>query len=810
MKKFIFITSAILISGGLFYKYASTTEDPEPQEATGYWDQYVAMKSDAAGNLPLGMSQLWKSDQKLMKKGSDFFETIRELGPTNVGGRTRVVKMDLSDPNRLWAGGVSGGLWTSPDQGVTWGPVNDQSQTLAVTCFTQNPFNHDVMYYGTGEIHGNSAGRGIKILYGDGIYKSNDHGQTFEYVEASNGDVFKSIWDIQHSRLDSNTFYVATHTGGLYRSTDAGVSFERILLISNPVFRIQIQKNGTMFLATSRGIYKSHENEFKAEVLKSTLPTSGFYRTNVSFCESQSNVVYAMFNTGGNGDNLLGVYRSDDTGTTWKALTNPDNATSLRFGQGNYNCLFGVSPVDPNVVILGAVDATYSVNGGTSWKTLPSTHVDYHYVEFFPNSSNCMVGNDGGIYLHTFNNSARSYSATDRNNGYKVTQFYAGTYYPDSDNLVGGTQDNGTWTGVNENAGSLKVYGGDGSFCAIDEGGERLYYSTQNGNLRRQNLQTRVHNGLYNQLSSVVGTTDFWFINPFEINRTDGTQLYFPTKRYVARTTNAGTSFELITDRIIGNNYAIAVSRSENPIIYFGGQSGILYRIKDAKTATAGNEFRFGQLGPVEYRSGFIGGIEIDPNADSTIYIALSNLGNSSRIWKIRRADSEFPIWEAIGSNLPESLPVNSIEVDPLNSQHIMIGTDFGLYTSVNGGGWWEKVEDIPNVAIHQLRLRESDRKLFIYTHGRGVWLAELSNKPVSVLNAPGVAVEAYPNPVVDHLKFKGIRPEKVEVYTVKGDLLASLKSENGQFDLSQIGHGVYFIRAYEGLKVNTLKIVKH
>lgn len=809
MRKAFLISFSLAVIGLGSYLYLPCSNEPVEDEAIGYFEQYVAMKSDANGNLPLGMSSLWKSDQKLMKSTSRFFESIRELGPTNVGGRTRVVKIDLADNNRLWAGGVSGGLWTSADQGVTWGPVNDQSQSLAVTCFTQNPFNTDVMYYGTGEIQGNSAGRGIKILYGDGIYKSTDHGKTFEFLESSNGEVFRSVWDIQHSRLDSNTIYVATHTAGLYRSRDGGETFERIILISSPVFRIQIQKDGTMFLASSRGIYKAHENDFNAVLMTDGLPNSGFYRTNVTFCESQSNVVYASFNTGNGGDNLLGIYRSNDTGSTWTELVNPDNATTLRFGQGSYNCLLGASPVDPNVVVLGAVDAVYTVNGGQSWKTLPSTHVDYHFVEFYPNTNNCMVGNDGGIYLHSFNNSSRSYSATDRNNGYRVTQFYAGTYYPEGDDLLGGTQDNGTWAGVNDNSGFLKIYGGDGSYCTIDEGGERLYYSTQNGNLRRQNLQTRVHNSLYNALSLVVGTQDFWFINPFEVNRADGAQLYFPTKRYVARTTNAGNNFELITDRIIGNNFAIAVSNAENPTIYFGGQSGILYRISNAKTAAPGDEFRFGQLGPVEYRSGFIGCIEIDPQGDSTIYLGLSNTSNTSRIWKVRRADTESPIWEPIGSNLPAGLPVNSIEVDPLNSQHIVIGTDFGLYTTVNGGGWWEKVEDIPNVSVHQLRLRESDRKLFIYTHGRGVWLGELANRPLQVRELEALQVQAYPNPVSGKLQLRGMQADRVELYSTSGKLLGALKVENGQMDLSDRSAGVYFLRAYNGDSSQTIKIVK-
>jgi len=807
--KTILVVLAILLGVAVNYRVQGnlgTTE--EPKEAIGYYEQYLQMKTDENGEIPRGLHAKWRNDRELMKKASNLFKSLEEVGPNNVGGRTRFIKQDLQVPNKLWAGGVSGGLWTSPDGGASWEAVDDYNSSLAVTCFSQNPLRPNEIVYGTGEARGNSTGQAISGgIAGEGVFQSYDGGKTFRQVEETLDTKYDDIWDIQYSKIDSHSYYIATNTSGIYRTSDSGKTFDRVMSTGTPITRIQILDDGTVYFCMfGSGIYKAHENDF-TPVRLSGLPTSNIGRCNLSYCESQDNVLYAYFSAR-DGESILGVYRSNDGGENWSELANPDNTTNLNFTQGAYNSLLGVSPNDPNHVILGAVRSVFSVNGGSSWVALPNSHSDYHYVEFFPNSKNCLIGNDGGVHKYNFNSSSRTYSSTSLNNSYNVTQFYCGTFYPEGDDIVGGTQDNGTWSGLSDNTTFYKVYGGDGSFCEIDNGGERLYYSWQNGRLRRRTLSTNSNRDLYNALAGATGTTDFWFINPFTINHNASEQIYFPTKRYIARSTDAGISFELITDRIIGSAYAIACTDEEDPTIYFGGQSGVFYRIDNAKTAQSGSEYRLSQQVPNGVRTGFIGNIEIDPQKDSTVYLAMTNVSSNSHVWKVHHADTEFPIFEDIGSNLPEFLPVNWIEVDPLNTDHIIAATDFGLYTTVNGGGWWEKVPNFPNVPVHMLKLRDHDRTLFIYTHGRGSWVAKLSDEVTSIKKEVSKAMSIFPNPAQDLVNLsidKGI----YKLFSLNGQVVQTGEVIDGIINVTNLYSGNYFLKAESNGTIYTSRLVK-
>jgi len=821
--KVIKTISALFVTAIAVYFYSAGDIDREIEvtENPGYFEQFMAMKANSNGVIPRGLRTKWNSESKLMKAGNGLLENIEQVeGPIKTatgnafGGRTRAVLIDSRDPNIIWAAAVSGGLWKSTNGGTNWTPVDDYSSSLAVTCIAQNPFNPMEIVYGTGEGRGNSAG-----IPGEGVFISQDGGESFERMTSTDGSTFNYIWDVEFSKTDSTVFYISTDAQdpnnssnkyGLYKAMGGMDSVQRVFSSSRRIFRIQTLPDSTLFFAReSSGIHRGHEgNSGQFTRLTNGLPTSSIGRCNISYCEAQDSVVYLSIYHSNNSE-VLGVYRSDDRGDSWDEVANPDitlSTTAFQFGW--YAHMLDVSPVNPDIVIAGYQNAVYTTNGGTSWSRLLNSHADYHIATFYPNTSNAIVGNDGGVWRYSYNPSLRTYSYTSLNNEYNVFQYYAGTYYPEGDDIVGGTQDNGTWGGVDDNGSFEKHNGGDGAYCEVDGLGERLYYSSQNGNLGRKNLTTNTKVSLYNQLAAATGSTDFWFINPFTVNRNDGTQLYFPTKNYVARTTNAGNNFQLITGRMIGNAYAIAVTREENPLLYVGGQSGILYWLDSAKTNTAGNEVRIGNLSPAQAR-GFIANIEIDPAGDSTIYLAMSNYSSFPSIWKVRNANTTTPTWESIAGNLPDELPVNWIEVDPLNSDHIIAATDFGLYTTVNGGNWWEKVEEIPNVSIHMIKLREFDRKLFIYTHGRGVWIADLSNNPVSTENAiDPIEVSIYPNPVHDYAKVRGMDNGHMWLYDLTGRVIEEGEFSNAQIDMRSVGQGTYILRMQNGGSEYTQKII--
>ena len=286
----------------------------------------------------------------------------------------------------------------------------------------------------------------------------------------------------------------------------------------------------------------------------------------------------------------------------------------------------------------------------------------------------------------------------------------------------------------------------------------------------------------------------------------DGDQLYVPTRRATYRSTDQGATWTALTSDLLGDSYAVGLSNSDDPIAYIGGSASRIYRVDNAATTESNQEVSLWTTKYPNFLGSMIGCIEVDPNDEGTIYCGLTNIRNKSRIWRIIDADTEEPIWEDIGQGLPESLPVNWIEVDPQMSTHIIVGTDFGLYTSVNNGASWNKEDRIPNVPVDQVRLRNSDRKLFIYTHGRGIWTADLAdNIAVSIADKQLNEISIYPNPTSDRIYISS-KLDNVNLYNSLGEKV--LDSSETEISVSHLKSGTYFVEILNGSNKRIQKIV--
>jgi photosystem II stability/assembly factor-like uncharacterized protein len=771
----------------------------------GFYEQYQMMKANEQGEIPSGLWRKWDKQSNRLDK-SDFFKSVKEMGPSNVGGRVRGLIIDLDNPSRLLAAGVSGGVWESVNSGQNWAPINDYQATLSVSSISQNPFRTNEIVYSTGEASGNSAG-----IPGNGIFKSTDGGKSFSFLEASDIPSFDYTWEIVHSKVYDSVIYVATRDNGLYRSEDAGNSFEQIYKNgSRGVNDILVRTSDStvIFSVPGRGIFQFKEGEENPspEQLTEGLPSSGYGRVLVDHSENNQNVVYAAFATP-SGDDLFGVYKSTDAGKTWQTKANA-SLTGISYNYAWYCFLLAVHPDDPDFVVLSAQKGGFSNNGGDSWQALREGHVDYHVARFVPNSNTFFIGNDGGIYRYS-TTSART-SVSDRNSNFNVTQWYAGDYFPvsEGDQVIAGAQDNNTRIN-NAGLAYTEVLGGDGSYCQISEDGNLFYASYQNGQIRRSNGGSWAN--IYWGLASVAGTQDFHFINPFGINDVDANQVYFPTKNYLVRSADAGSTWELATSALPGNMYCVGITPEDNPTVYIGGASTIFHRVDNALDAEPGDHFFFTPAKRPSNAVGFIGCIEIDPTEPSTIYLAMTNVSTLPRIWKIDDADTENAVWKDISGNLPEELPVNWIEVDPNNSEYIMIGTDYGLYTSTNGGTTWGKDATIPNVPVYMVRFRPEDRKLFVFTHGRGTWVAELEEDIASVAdNGVLPKANAWPNPAQNilHLNVEFSQAE-VQVYDASGKAFSVAQVSKKGLDVSKLQSGVYYGSIESEGKTYSLKFLK-
>jgi photosystem II stability/assembly factor-like uncharacterized protein len=742
-----------------------------------------------------------------MKSGG-ILGDLTELGPGNVGGRTRAFCIDVRDSSRYLAAGISGGIWESNSSGFSWNPVQDDAANLSVTGLAQDPFNPNHWVYCSGEPAGNSAG-----IPGAGIFESWDDAQTFQLISGTGVSPFLYAWRILFSPVDSGTFYVATATGGLWRTQNQGQQFEQVFGNSN-VTDLHALPSGTVVIGVhGQGVYRSFTGASGSFVLSSAGLPPNFRRIEMAVAPSDSSTWYAILENS-NGDDVVGVYRTTDAGGSWTLRGNP-SGFGIRFYFPWYCLALEVDPLNAARILVGSVTSGFSTDGGTTWDELPDSHADYHGFTFLPGQNNVFVAyNDGGLYRHTFQQVNTAF-VQSLNEGYRITQFYAGTYWPTGQTYIGGTQDNGTHQGQQVFGGTKKLFGGDGGFAFKHQQINNVgYVSWQNGHLlRSDNIHEQfpdfdyILNGLDSDFDDNVDENT-WFISPFEGNPLDGDQLYFVTRFRAWMSISRGSLWFPITAPV-ANLYAIGVTNEVYPSIYFGG-TGKFYRVLDAYGSVAGDEDNLSGTIPSSMAGKFMSCIKASPVDTHTLFIGFSSYSTGPMMWKVTQANAS-PVWTDITGDFPLGLPVNSIEVSPWSEQILFAATDYGLYYTTDGGQHWLAENQIPMVSIHQLRMR-SDGRLFVFSHGRGIFSGTLE-APISSMSGTKVQVKCWPNPAGNRLWIDGIAPgSRFEIVNMQGQRLQSGKMTlvPGFIPLEGLPQGRYFIRCLDTeAAVGTVSFIK-
>ena len=742
-----------------------------------------------------------------MKSGG-ILGDLTELGPGNVGGRTRAFCIDVRDSSRYLAAGISGGIWESNSSGFSWNPVQDDAANLSVTGLAQDPFNPNHWVYCSGEPAGNSAG-----IPGAGIFESWDDAQTFQLISGSGVSPFLYAWRILFSPVDSGTFYVATATGGLWRTQNQGQQFEQVFGNSN-VTDLHALPSGTVVIGVhGQGVYRSFTGASGSFVLSSAGLPPNFRRIEMAVAPSDSSTWYAILENS-NGDDVVGVYRTTDAGGSWTLRGNP-SGFGIRFFFPWYCLALEVDPLNAARILVGSVTSGFSTDGGTTWDELPDSHADYHGFTFLPGQNNVFVAyNDGGLYRYTFQQVNTAF-VQSLNEGYRITQFYAGTYWPTGQTYIGGTQDNGTHQGQQVIGGTKKLFGGDGGFAFKHQQINNVgYVSWQNGHLlRSDNIHEQfpdfdyILNGLDSDFDDNVDENT-WFISPFEGNPLDGDQLYFVTRFRAWMSISRGSLWFPITAPV-ANLYAIGVTNEVYPSIYFGG-TGKFYRVLDAYGSVAGDEDNLSGTIPSSMAGKFMSCIKASPVDTHTLFIGFSSYSTGPMMWKVTQANAS-PVWTDITGDFPLGLPVNSIEVSPWSEQILFAATDYGLYYTTDGGQHWLAENQIPMVSIHQLRMR-SDGRLFVFSHGRGIFSGTLE-APISSMSGTKVQVKCWPNPAGNRLWIDGIAPgSRFEIVNMQGQRLQSGKMTlvPGFIPLEGLPQGRYFIRCLDTeAAVGTVSFIK-
>jgi photosystem II stability/assembly factor-like uncharacterized protein len=744
----------------------------------GYYQQWLYIKTNGSNVLPDMRQYNWTQNSN-KRAVSNALLNVVELGPNNVGGRIRAIVIDKANTNRIIIGGASGGVFISENKGSSWRPINDQAVSPSVTYMDQNPLTPSVIYYCTGEASGNSAD-----LIGAGVFKSVDGGNTFTQLAATNNTNFSFCWSVKCSPIDTNTLFVATHNAGLWRSNDAGLTFSRVYNTGTQINDLEILPDGAvMFTIKGSGAYRSATGAINTFSKVASINSTQSARAELAYCRNFPDVVYAAISGPDNSYNgvLKAFYKSSDGGKTFVEKGNPNG--TVNFGFTWYCMSMSVKDNDSNSIFISGVDVGYSKNGGVSWSAGNEMHAD-NQVSIF-SGNNLYLGSDGGLCVYDWSN-PNVY--TSLNNGINITQFYHGDVSPHSNEIFGGTQDNGTIQSINSNKIFSNVFGGDGGYSFYHANDANIkYYATQNGAVYRNGVT----------ISNNIPTSDpKHFIHPYHVNATQGNYVVYPSGTNLYFSKNAGSSFTLAGSVKVGRFFSAASSNDANPSIFSGGSAAFIAIDSILNTTPIVKDLRL--VMPPILRSSFIGGITVYPGYRDKVFLALNNISDSGRVYLASELFSAKPIFKNISGNLPKGLPVNWVECDPLNSSKVIFaGTDYGLYITEDGGFTWIKDTRIPSTVISNIKIHKNNKDIYFFTHGRGIFKGQINNAGISSINEGFTAsVKIYPVPASKQIsvEFESSITGSYELIDTKG---SSLLSGNFEGKLIEINTSILSTGSY-------------
>jgi hypothetical protein len=678
--------------------------------------------------------------------GSGPGESWVERGPNNVGGRTRALVWDPNTTNKVWAGGVTGGLWYNNDitSDGTWTKVDDFWDAIAISSISFDPNNSSIMYVGTGEGFGTGSSRGA------GIWKSTNGGTTWSQLGSTTDFYYINDLVVNNSGVYAavgREYYNGTYHGsgqGLQRSIDGGSTWTQVMpsVGSGPAVPadIEIAADGEIWVGTRQNSF----NEGGGRVYSSTNGTTWTLdythtsagRVELACAPTDEKYVYAIFEVGKAVD---AIKRTTNDGTDWVSLLEPSDAdtgipnSDFTRGQAWYDLIIQVDPNNKEVVITGGIDLFRTDNGGvSSWSQLShwyggfgytNVHADQHQIMFKPGSSSTAVfGNDGGVYYSSNLNIATP-SFTAKNNGYNVTQFYSCAIHPDSGSniFLAGAQDNGTQlyssAGINSTTSPI---GGDGAYC---------HFLQTNGNYA---IGSYVYNNYYPSINagttfsnSAIGGTDNSgsFINQSDFHDALAIQYSVKTNTSLKKITNINSTTPVSSDVSLPSSTGATVTHirsseytAATSTLFLGTSAGGLFKVENADGGTPTMISISGGSLP----NGSISCVDLGSNENELI-VTLSNYGVNSVWYSINGGTS----WTSKEGDLPD-MPVRWVLMNPTSNQEVILATEVGVWATTNfqsaSPNWTASNTGLANVRVDMLKHRTSDNVLIAATHGRGLF----------------------------------------------------------------------------------------
>ena len=725
---------------------------------------------------------------------------FRSIGPAFTSGRVIGFAVDPKNPAKYFVGVASGGVWKTVNAGTTWTPVFDNEASYSIGAIVLDPKNPLVVWVGTGE---NNSQRSVS--YGNGVYKSEDGGRTWRNVGLRTSE---HIGRIAIDPKDSDIVYVASQgplwgpggERGLFKTIDGGKTWKSILNISEHtgVTDVVIDPNDpeTLYCATYQrrrhmwtlinggpesAIYKSTDAGATWNKLRAGLPTVELGRIGLAISPVDSNVLYATVEAA---DRRGGIFRSGDRGGSWERR-NEFDSTAMYYSR------IVADPKEVDRIYVMNVFLMVSDDGGRTLRRLGerSKHVDNHDIWINPeNTDHYLVGCDGGVY-ESFDRGANwEFKAN-----LPVPQFYdittdnAKPFY----NIYGGTQDHFSFGGPSRtrsasgivNSDWFVTNGGDGFRSQVDpEDPNTIYASLQHGVIVRFDKRTGERIGIQPQAGRNEDPMRWNWDSPFIISPHSRTRLYMASDK-LFRSDDRGDSWTVISGQLsrnldrdqlpvmgriwsvdavaknastafFGNASALAESQKKDGLIYVGTDDGLLQVTEDG-----GKNWRkidkFPGVGEMAYVSRIV---TSNHNAE-TAYVAFNNHQNNDFKPYLLKTTDAGRTWTSLSANLPKNGPVWAVAEDHVNPNLLFVGTEFGLYFSIDAGQKWVQLKGgLPTIAVRDLNIQKRENDLVVGTFGRGIYILD-NYTPLRLLKAEMLRQETAVFPVKDALMYIQSQP---------------------------------------------------
>lgn len=688
---------------------------------------------------------------------------IRTVGPAVMSGRISAMDAIIRNGRlTVYVGSASGGLWKSVNGGTTFKPVFDK-YCQSIGAVTIDPSNPDVVWVGTGETWVRNS-----VSVGDGVYKSTDGGDTWTRMGlASSERVARILVDPSHP----GTVYAAA-TGrlwgsggerGVYRSTDGGETWTRILatnedsgcssLAMDPkdpktlyAGLWQFRRKPWKFESggTGSGLFKSTDGGSTWKPLGKGLPEGELGRIAVEVAPSDPKIVYALVEA-----KRSALFRSDDAGETWQEVNNSFNVTGRPF----YFANLAIDPKNPMRVYKPGYSLGISEDGGRSFSPIAwSIHGDFHPVWINPeNPEQLFVGDDGGIA-----------SSQDRGGSWlfhrnlPLAQFYHVSV--DSEvpyNVYGGLQDNDSWMGPSRSLGAVQNRhwkrvgpGGDGFWVFSDPSDPTYVYAeSQGGYLIRKSLRTGEQRDIQPQPGAGEPKLRFNWNTPIHLSPSEKGALYIGAQ-YLFRSRDHGESWERISPDLTTNDtakqqqeesgglsvdnssaethttiYSICESPKNGSLIWVGTDDGNLQLTRDGGKTWTNVAKNVPGLPPCTW----VSWIQASLFEEGTAYATFDGHAAGDMRTYVFRTRDYGRTWQSLAR--PELRGyAHVVKEDPVNRDLLYLGTELGLFISLDGGTSWAlfKGANFPDqVAVRDIVVHPRDHDLVLATHGRGIWIID-------------------------------------------------------------------------------------